>query len=208
MPVSIAIRAKSDVWISKKGARCPAASDAVELPEPACPVDQAIDPGAARARQTEVGFDARCKGSARRLRIEKIGIEPFERVEPVVVAGNRVDRFGKPVERQIEIPLIVLHCAGRIDHVRCHDQEFHGVPSPDLEIAVDQRVLRCVAFAGIADHDEGEIAGLDPGRPDLKQIVARSRMDRPDRDRSWPRASCRREARSFSGRTRWPSFPC
>ena len=173
MPVSIAIRAKSEVWISKKGAALPAALDAVEFAQPPRPIEQPIDPAAVRAGEIEVGFGARRERGARRVRFEKIGVEPFERIEPVVVAGDRVDRLGESLERQIEILLVVLHGAGRIDDVRRDDEELHVVPPADLEIAVDQRVLRGVALAGIADDDEAEIAGLD-SRPASPETARRS----------------------------------
>ena len=137
--------------------------DAVELAQPSRLIEQPIDPAPVRAGQMEVGFGARRERRAGRFRFEKIGVEPFERIEPVVIAGDRVDRLGESLERQIEIVLVVLHGAGRIDDVRRDDEELHVVPPPDIEIAIDQRVLRCVALAGIADDDEAEVAVLDPG---------------------------------------------
>ena len=54
---------------------------------------QPVDAAVGRARQPMVGLDARAHRRASRLGDEEGGREAFERVVPVVVAGNGVDRL-------------------------------------------------------------------------------------------------------------------
>ena len=62
-----------------------------------------------------------------RVRVHQVGGEAVERVEPVVVAGNREDRLVDALQRQVEVRLVVLHRADRIDHVRRDHDELHRV---------------------------------------------------------------------------------
>ena len=71
----------------------------------------------------EIFRQASAQREIRRRGFEKIGVEAFVGVEPVVVAGNRIDRFGEAFERQIEIGFIVLHLAVRINDITGQDQK-------------------------------------------------------------------------------------
>ncbi len=172
MPVSIAISAKSGVCSSKNGAALVGVGDAVELAQLLAALQQRVDPALVGAGQVQVGLDAGGKRGTRRLWLQEIGVEAFERIEPVVVARDRIDRLGEALERQVEIVLVVGHRAGRIDHVRRDHQKLDVVAPAEVEIALDQRILRGVAFAGVADHDEAEVAAVDAGRRDPEQAVA------------------------------------
>ena len=173
MPVSIASSAKSSVCISKKGARwSPTLTAYSRRRRSACAISLSIRRGVG-AGQSQIGFDAGLDCAARRLRFEKVRVEAFERIEPVVIAGDRIDRLGEPLERQIKLGFIIFDRAGRIDDVRRYDEKLHIVAVSELQIARDQRVLRSVTFAGIADDEKAEIP--IPGhalRIDPKELIA------------------------------------
>ena len=61
-----------------------------------------------RAGQSQIGFDPRFHCPARCLGLEKVSIEAFKRIEPVMIAGNCIDRLFEPLEREIELGLIIL----------------------------------------------------------------------------------------------------
>ena len=48
------------------------------------------------AGQPIIGFDARLYRRARRLWLQEVCVEPFQRIVPVVISGNGVDRLGEP----------------------------------------------------------------------------------------------------------------
>ena len=102
--------------------------------------------------------------------------EALERVVPVVIAGDRVDRLIDPFEREPELRLVVIHGPRGVDHVRRDDDEAHGVLPRCGDELVAQDVLRGVSLAGIADDEEGKVAGIDPRR-----LQRRTRKPRP-----WP----------------------
>src|SRR5262245_37545795 len=76
-----------------------------------------VDAARICARQLQIGVDPRFHGNACGLGLEEIGVESFERVKPVVIAGNRINRFSKPLKWKIELSFVVFYRSGRIDYV-------------------------------------------------------------------------------------------
>ena len=70
-------------------------------------LNQVLDPAFGRARHAQIGFDPRVDAGASGIRLEKCGVETFEGVVPIVIAGNRIDRPGDAFERQPEFRLVV-----------------------------------------------------------------------------------------------------
>ena len=112
------------------------------------------------------------EGSAGGVRLEEVGGEPLERVEPVVVAGDGVDRLVKALERQVELALVVPHGAGGIDHVGSDHQKLHVGSTALVQVAIAERMLGGIAFPGIADDQKAEV-GLpaDAFGPDHEQLL-------------------------------------
>ncbi len=133
--------------------------------------------------------DAGPHRGSRRLRLEEGRGESFERVVPVVVARNRVDRLGHALERQPEPRLVVLHRAGRIDDVGREDDEPDILGGGGAEQRIAQHVLAGVALARVADDDERErLAAADAGGRDGKAAAVERRAsgldDRADHRRA------------------------
>ena len=132
--------------------------DAVLAAERAGSRDERLDVAVGGAGDAFVGLDAGAHGEARGRRLEEGGGEALERVVPVVVAGNGIDRHAHPLERQPEVRLVVAHRAGGIHHIgRQHHEPDVGLPG-GLQQRVAQHVLRGIPFTGVADDDEREIA--------------------------------------------------
>ncbi len=90
-----------------------------------------------------------------------------------MIAGDRINRLRKSLKWKIEIGFIVLHGPRRINDVRGHDEELHVIAQPECQIARNQRILRSVALAGIADDEEAEITGsIDAVGADAEKLVA------------------------------------
>ena len=92
----------------------------------------------------QVRLDA---GPHRRVRgagLEKRRRERLERIVPVVVAGNRVDRLGDALEGQPELRLVVLHRPDRVDDVGGDDDEAH-VGMVGRRSAAESRRMCCDA---------------------------------------------------------------
>ena len=159
MPVSIASSAKSSRLQFEEHRALAADIDAIEPAQTRGLRQELVDAPRSGAGQSEIGLDARFDRRASRLGLEKIRVESFQRIEPVVIAGDRIDRLREALERKIEIGLVVLHRARGIDDVGGHDEELHVIAQPELQIARDQRILRSVALAGIADDEKAEIPG-------------------------------------------------
>ena len=144
---------------------------------------QPRDAAVGRAGQSMVGLDTRAHRHGGRLGHEEGGHEAFERVVPVVVAGNGVDRLVEPLERQPEVRLVVLHRPRGIDDVRRDDHEAHVGAGPGPDDLIAQDVLGRVALSRIADHQEREVAG--DSRRTEREGPRRIRLRRggPDRTR-------------------------
>src|SRR5258708_11793015 len=173
MPVSIASRAKSSVCNSKKGARwIPTFMAYSRRRRAACAIRlsirRAFVPVNPRSASTRAFYCA-----ARRLGFEKVRVEAFERIEPVMIAGDRINRLCEPLEREIKFGFIVLDSSGRIDDVRRDHEKLYVIALSELQIARGQRILRSVAFARIADHEEAEVAtSRSARRIDPKELIA------------------------------------
>ena len=100
---------------------------AVFLAQQGGPRDELVDTLVRRAGEVLVGLDARvhCRpgGGGRQER----GVEALERVVPVMIAGDRVNRLIDPFEREPELRLVVIHGPRRVDDVRGDDYETHCV---------------------------------------------------------------------------------
>jgi hypothetical protein len=79
-----------------------------------------------------IGIDAGFQRRSCRLAFKKIRVESFERVEPVMITRNCVDRFRKPLKRKIEIWFAIMHRTRRIDNIRRYDEEFHPSRNPSF----------------------------------------------------------------------------
>ena len=166
-PVSIAISANAGVWIWKNGAVCvPVCTPYCRRRNAARSMNSSIRASVVLERPPSAAIRARI-ASARGLGFEERRHEAFERVVPVVIAGNRVQRLRHALERQPEARLVVLHRAGRIDDVRRqhHEPDVVGVGGAEQRVLED--LLAGVALAGVADDDErerlgaGEVVGRD-----------------------------------------------
>jgi len=117
----------------------------------------------------------------RRLAAADVAHEALEAVVPVVVPGNGVDGLRKPFVRHVELLLVFVDVADRVQDVAADEQEV-GVLRV-LQQWRDERVLREIAFAGVADEQEGEVTKaseverqllrLDAGEPRATQVVRR-----------------------------------
>jgi hypothetical protein len=142
---------------------------------------QLVDAASIRAGQSEVGLDTRCYRRPRGVGLEEVGIEPFQRIIPVVIAGNCVDRLGEAMKGKIKIGFVIMHRSRGIDDVGRYDEKLHVVAQPQFQVARDQRILRRVAFAGIADDEKAEIpSSFQAARIDAKDIVAAAAVDACD----------------------------
>jgi hypothetical protein len=90
------------------------------------------------ASKSKIGFDASFYRRTRRLGLEKVCVERFQRIVPIVIAGNRIDRLGEPLEGKIKISFVIMHRSCGIDHVRGYDEKLHVIVEPKLQIARDQ----------------------------------------------------------------------
>ena len=68
----------------------------------------------------------------------KVGVESLQRVVPVVITGDRIDRLRKALEREIKIRLIIMHRSSGIDDIRGYQEELHIIAQPKLQIPRDQ----------------------------------------------------------------------
>ena len=118
--------------------------------------DELLDAAVRRAGHAAVGVDARAHRRPRGARAEERGRKSLERVVPVVVARDGVNRLGHALERKPEAGLVVLHRAGGIDHVGGQHDEPHIGGGRGANQRVAQHVLAGIALAGVADDDEGE----------------------------------------------------
>jgi len=50
-----------------------------------------VDPARVGASQSQIGFDPGFNCAACRLGLEKVRVEAFERIEPVMIAGDRIN---------------------------------------------------------------------------------------------------------------------
>ena len=133
-----------------------------------------VDAVCVRAGQSQIGFDPGFDCAARRSGFEKVRVEALERVKPVMIAGDRINRLREPLEREVELGLIVFDGSGRTDDVRRDHEKLYVIALPKLQIARCKRILRCVAFAGIADYEEAEVAiSRSALRMDPKELIAR-----------------------------------
>ena len=107
-----------------------------------------------------------------RVGLQEIGGEALQRVVPVVIARDSVDRLREPLEGEIKLGFVIQHRARGIDHVRGNDQKLHVRPLAQEQILIAQAVLGGPAFAGIAEHQETEVgfAG-DPFGRDLEKAL-------------------------------------
>ena len=103
---------------------------------------------------------------ARRLWLKECGRERFERVLPVVVAGNCVHRPGYSLERQPELRLVVVHRSRRVDDVGRHDDET------DVRARCDRQAV-----------DRGARVATRPLRPDRRSRQTRNSRQRGPRVR-------------------------
>ncbi len=172
MPVSIASSAKFVGLQLEEHRPLGADVDAIEPAQTRSFRHQPVDAARIGAGEPEIGLDAGFDRRASCLGLEKVGVEPFQSIVPVVISGNCIDRLGKPLEGKVEIGLVVVHGACRIDHVGGHDEKFYLIVPPEIQSARDQRILRSVALSGVADDDEAEIPGaVDAVGTDAEQIV-------------------------------------
>src|SRR5262249_5152510 len=80
-----------------------ASLDAKQLTQTRGLHDESVDAAGISRGQPEIRFDASFHCKPRSFRFEKVCIEPFQCIVPVVIAGDRIDWFGEPLERKIEI---------------------------------------------------------------------------------------------------------
>jgi hypothetical protein len=170
----------------KVGSALKAGGDPVFAAQPRGLLHQPRDAAVGGAGEPVIGLDPRPHRDAGGIGDEKGGHEAFQRVVPVVIAGNGVDRSVEPLERQPEIRLIVDHRPRRVDDVRRDDHEAHVGPGTGPEDLIAQDVLGGVALARIADHQEREVSGnarwVD-GERARRRRSRRRRHDRPGHGR-------------------------
>ena len=85
-----------------------------------------------------IGFDARFYRSAGSLRLQDVRIETFQRIVPVVISGNGVDRLSESLEGEEKVAFVILDGSCRIDDVGGDDKELHVVAASKVQIARDQ----------------------------------------------------------------------
>src|SRR6185369_4565328 len=102
----------------KEGCALKSVSDSIILAQPVGFLSDFIE---ALIEIDDIGlrvlFEARPQRENRRVALQKVGVESFVSIKPVVITGNGVDGFVKTFERKIEVRLVVLHLPIRIDHV-------------------------------------------------------------------------------------------
>ena len=150
-----------------------------------------------RARQPQVGVGARLHGGARGVGLEERREERLERVVPIVVARDGVDRLRHALERQPELRLVVDHRAVRVDDVGRDDDEAHVVATGDRQQLIAQHVLRRVAFAGVADDDEAKSPAAAPGGVTANVVAAPARGPATARTIASRQSSVRDSAHEF-----------
>jgi hypothetical protein len=161
----------------------------IQVPEPCSPCQKLLDAVDIGGGEPEISLYATFDSSARRLGLEKICVEPLQCIKPVMISRNRIDRFGKALECEIEVGFVVLHSTRGIDHVGSNHQELHIFAVAELKITRDQCILGGITLSRIADDKEAEIARFcDAGGMDLKDLVAaskgpRNRVDHSDAPR-------------------------
>ena len=131
--------------------------DAVQAAQPRRFGHEPVHAAGIGAGQPIIGFDARFYCRAGRLRLQEVRIETFQRIVPVVISGNCIDRLGEALEGQIEVAFVILDGPCRIDDVGGYDKELHVIAASKVQIARDQRILRRIAFPRIADDKKAEI---------------------------------------------------
>ncbi len=80
--------------------------------------DELCDAFVGRAREAQIGFDAGAHREMGGAGIQESRGKCLERIVPVMVARDRVDRFRYAFEGQPELGFVVLHRADRVDDVR------------------------------------------------------------------------------------------
>ena len=148
---------------------------AVHRPEPLGLANEAVDAVLGRAREAQVGLDSRANARARGVGLEERRGEPLERVVPVMIAGDGVDRPRDALERQPELRFVVVHRSRRVHDVRRDDDESHVGVIRHGEDLIAKDVLGGVALARIADDDEREVAGADTWRLHGERVERASR---------------------------------
>ena len=93
-----------------------------------------------------------------RLGCTEVTHETGQSVQPVVIAGHRVDRLRVRRVGHEELSDVLIDVAGRIDHVARDHRELG--PGRRRQSAGSGRVLRDVALAGVAEQHEREVAQL------------------------------------------------
>src|SRR6266850_3956119 len=74
-----------------------------------------------------------------------------------MIAQYRIDGFGESLKGQVELLLVVLHSSRRVDHVGGNHQELDFRALPHFDEPVPQYMLRRIALAWIANHQDAEI---------------------------------------------------
>src|SRR5262249_4868849 len=137
-PLSIASSAKSSVCNSKNGARW------VPTSTPYCRRRRAASAISLSMRRALVLVSPRSASTRASIAaraafgLEEVCVKPFQRIVPVVVAGDRIDRLGEALEGKIKIGFVIMHRSRGIDHVGGHDEKLHVIASPQFQIARDQ----------------------------------------------------------------------
>ena len=123
-------------------------------------VDQLIDPRVGSARHPR-SASTRAPISRGGRRLEEGCRKRLEGVVPVVIAPDGVDRYGSRLERQPEVRLVVLHRPGRVQTSDDTTTTARPIRSRPPEL-ITKYVLGRIAFARVADDDEGEVSVGNP----------------------------------------------
>jgi hypothetical protein len=105
-----------------------------------------------------------CDVRRRVIAAAEVEHEPREVVVPVVVAWDGVDRPWVVLVGAVELVLVLVDPAGRVDDVTEDEQEV--AVTALVQQARHERVLRAVALAGVAHHDhrDGACVGVGADR--------------------------------------------
>ncbi len=115
----------------------------------------------------EIG--CRLQRPLRRVEAAEVMHEAVPPVVPVVVAGNREYRGFQPVVGLVEALSVVAHLAARVDDVAADDREQR--PFALRAERSGDGVLAVVAFAGVAEQEEGRVVAVAATRDELHVVT-------------------------------------